>query len=100
MSGAQARRFRVRWRWCYPMIPWYRQVLSLVYGLGVMTIAVWAIDQGSSQWVILGTVIISMLTLMLIFGIEIDRISFGEYLEVDFTDTNGTGNTSGGDADE
>lgn len=76
------------------MIPWYRQLLSLIYGLGVMLIALWAIDQGQGgPYLILGTVGMSLLTLMLIFGIEIDTVTVGEYFEIDFS------NTSGNDGD-
>ena len=69
------------------MISWYRQVLSLVYGLGVMLIALWAIKQGQGPWVILGVVAMSCLTLLLIFGVEIDTIKVGDKLQIDFTDT-------------
>jgi len=69
------------------MIPWYRQVLSLVYGLGVMLIALWALQQGSGPYVILGVVGMSMLTLMLIFGVEIDEIRVLDKVQITFTDT-------------
>lgn len=69
------------------MIPWYRQLLSLIYGLGVMLIALWALEQGDAPWVILGVVGMSMLTLTLIFGIEIDSVQIGDYVTIEFTDT-------------
>lgn len=69
------------------MIPWYRQVLSLVYGIGVMLIALWALQQGSGPYVILGVVGMSMLTLMLIFGVEIDSITVLDKVNVEFTNT-------------
>lgn len=72
-------------RWSMQMIPWYRQVLSLVYGVGVMLIALWAIQQGSGPYVILGVVGMSMLTLMLIFGVEIDSITVLDKVNVEFT---------------
>lgn len=69
------------------MIPWYRQLLSLIYGLGVMLIALWAIDQGSASFVILGVVGMSLLTLMLIFGVEVNSVSVADYVEIDFSTT-------------
>jgi len=69
------------------MIPWYRQVISLVYGLGVIMIALWALEQGTGPYVILGVVGMSMLTLMLIFGVEIDEIRVLDKVKVTFTDT-------------
>ena len=69
------------------MIPWYRQVLSLVYGIGVMLIALWAIEQGQGPWMILGVVAMSCLTLLLIFGVEIDTVKVGDKVRIDFTDT-------------
>lgn len=70
------------------MIPWYRQVLSLVYGLGVMLIAVWALEQGQGgAGVILGVVAMSLITLLLIFGVEINSITFLDRIEIDFTNT-------------
>ena len=76
-----------RTRWSMKMIPWYRQVISLVYGLGVILIALWALDQGTGPYVILGVVAMSMLTLMLIFGIEIDEIRVLDKIQIDFTNT-------------
>jgi len=87
MSAIQTRRLRVRYRWTMEMIPWYRQVLSLVYGIGVMLIALWALEQGSGPWVILGVVGMSMLTLTLIFGVEIDSVQIGNRVLIEFTDT-------------
>lgn len=81
---------RYHWRDSFNpiMIPWWRQLLSLVFGLGVMLIALFAIKQGSGPVVILGTAGIAMTTLLLIFGIEIDDISIGgEYVVVNFSDT-------------
>lgn len=69
------------------MIPWYRQVLSLIYGLGVMLIALWALEQGQGPWVILGVVGMSCLTLMLIFGIEIDSVKVLDKVEIEFSNT-------------
>ena len=76
-----------RTRWSMKMIPWYRQVISLVYGLGVILIALWALEQGTGPYVILGVVAMSMLTLMLIFGIEIDEIRVLDKIQIDFTNT-------------
>ena len=76
-----------RTRWSMQMIPWYRQVISLVYGLGVIMIALWALEQGTGPYVILGVVAMSMLTLMLIFGIEIDEIRVLDKVQIDFTNT-------------
>ena len=76
-----------RTRWSMKMIPWYRQVISLVYGLGVILIALWALEQGGGPYVILGVVAMSMLTLMLIFGIEIDEIRVLDKVQIDFTNT-------------
>ena len=70
------------------MIPWYRQVLSLIYGLGVMLIALWAIDQGQGgPYLILGTVGMSLLTLMLIFGVEVNQVTVGDWFTIDFSTT-------------
>ena len=52
-----------------------------------MLIALWAIKQGQGPWVILGVVAMSCLTLLLIFGVEIDTIKVGDKLQIDFTDT-------------
>lgn len=79
------------------MMPWYRQVLSLIYGLGVMLIALWALEQGQGPYVILGVVAMSMLTLTLIFGVEIDHVRLLDKVEIEFTDTTGS---SDDDADE
>jgi hypothetical protein len=80
------------------MIPWWRQLLSLVFGLGVMLIALYAIREGSGPVVILGTAGLSMLTLLLIFGIEVDDISIaGDYVVINFSDTT---HEDGGEDDE
>jgi len=87
MSVYQSRFVRCEWRWL-SVIPWYRQVLSLVYGIGVMVIAVYAIDQGDSRILLVGTVFMSMLTLLLLFGVEIDQLEISrEGVSIDFTDT-------------
>lgn len=80
------------------MIPWYRQLISLIYGLGVIMIALWALEQGQGPYVILGVVGMSMLTLVLIFGVEISEISVGERFHIEFTDT--TNSDKSGDGDE
>jgi hypothetical protein len=83
------------------MIPWYRQVISLVYGIGVMLIAVWALEQGTGPYVILGIVGMSMLTLMLIFGVEIDHVEVSlDGFTVDFSDTDGSDTQTDGGDDE
>jgi hypothetical protein len=64
----------------------HRQVLSLVYGVAVTAIAVLALNQGSSPTVIVSVVGMSMLTLMLIFGVEIDTIRVLDKVEIQFTD--------------
>jgi len=79
--------YRTNWGTTVKMIPWYRQVISLVYGLGVITIALWALEQGQGKYVVLGVVGMSMLTLMLIFGVEIDQIQIGSVGRIDFTNT-------------
>lgn len=88
MSVARTRHCTVRYRWRLSMIPWYRQLLSLIYGLGVMLIALWAIDHGQGgPYLILGTVGMSLLTLMLIFGVEINSVTVGDWFEIDFSNT-------------
>lgn len=87
MSVTHFNRCRIQYEWCFPMIPWYRQVISLIYGLGVIMIALWALEQGQGPYVILGVVGMSMVTLLLIFGIEIDEISVGDRIHIDFTET-------------
>jgi hypothetical protein len=57
-----------------------------VYGLGVMAIAMWALRQGSGPTVVLGVVGMSMLTLLLIFGVEIDEIRVLDKVQITFTD--------------
>jgi hypothetical protein len=51
----------------------------------VTAIAVLALNQGSSPTVIVPVVGMSMLTLMLIFGVEIDRIRVLDKIEIEFT---------------
>jgi len=91
MSVAHTRFFSVEYRinpkWNMEMIPWHRQLISLIYGIGVIMIALWALEQGSGPYVVLGVVGMSMLTLMLIFGVEIDSITIGNVGEIEFTDT-------------
>lgn len=87
MSVTRTKHCTIHYRWCFPVIPWYRQLISLIYGLGVILIALWALEQGQSQVVILGVVAMSMLTLLLIFGVEIEAITLGDRLQIEFTDT-------------
>ena len=85
------------------MTTWYRQVLSLIYAILVTLIALWALDQGSGPWVILGVVGMSMLTIMLVFGVEIDHVRLLDKAEIQFSDTDGgkdkTNSKSPGDDD-
>ena len=69
------------------MIPWYRQVLALIFGLGVMLIALWGIDQGQGALLIGSVVGMAFLSLLLIFGIEVDSVRVGDKIEIDFTST-------------
>lgn len=96
MSAAQTLPCRLRYRtrelkWGLPMIPWYRQLLSLVYGLGIMMIGLYAIDQNSTAWLIGAVVFMSMGTLALVFGVEANhaRLTLGDTFEfeVGFTNT-------------
>jgi len=88
MSVARTRNCTVVYRWDFTMIPWYRQLLALVFGLGVMLIALWGIDQGSGP-VLIGSVAgMAFLSLLLIFGIEVDSITIGDKVQIDFTSTN------------
>jgi len=100
MSVARTRnlavKYRIKPKWNIDMIPWHRQVISLIYGLGVIMIALWALEQGSGPYVVLGVVGMSMLTLMLIFGVEIDSVQIGDFGRIEFTNTG----TDDGDADE
>jgi hypothetical protein len=68
------------------MIPWYRQLLGLVFGLGVMMIALWAITQGSGAYLIATVAGMAFLSLLLIFGIEVDSVEFGSF-KIDFSNT-------------
>ena len=97
MRVSEGKHYRVTWAWSFHMIPWYRQLISLVYGLGVILIALWALEQGAGgPTMILGVVGMSMLTLMLIFGVEIDQVQVSlDGFNVDFTDTD-DGETDGG----
>jgi len=76
---------RAHWRWHLTMKTWYQQLLTLVYGLGIMVIALWALEQGTGAYVILGVVGMSMLTLTLIFGVEVDSIRVLDKVEIEFT---------------
>lgn len=87
MSVARSRYCTVRYDWGVHMIPWYRQVISLVYGLGVILIALWALEQGQGPYVILGVVGMSMLTLTLIFGVEVESVQVGDKVRIKFTPT-------------
>ena len=71
-------------------IPWYRSVMATLFGVGVMAIALFAIEQGSGRMLIGSVVGMAFLTIMLIFGVEIDeiRIDFaGNEIVLDFTNT-------------
>ncbi|QAS68866.1 hypothetical protein HFTV1-gp33 [Haloferax tailed virus 1] len=74
MSVAHVHRFRIRYRWCFPVIPWYRQAIALIFGVGVMTIALWAIEQGTGPLLIGSVAGMAFLTILLIFGVEVDSI--------------------------
>lgn len=89
MSAVQFKRLRVRYRWCLgEMIPWYRQLLALVFGFGVILIALWAIQQGSGRLLITGVAGMAFVTLLLIFGVEVDQIKVGAIgLSIDFSNT-------------
>lgn len=91
MSVAQISHFRVSYQinqgFTMRMIPWHRQVISVIYGIGVIMIALWALEQGNGPYVVLGVVGMSMLTLMLIFGVEIESVTIGNVGEIQFTDT-------------
>jgi len=91
MSAVKLPRLRVQYRihrrFTVKMIPWHRQLISLIYGLGVIMIALWALEQGSGPYVVLGVVGMSMLTLMMIFGVEIESVTIGNVGEIQFTDT-------------
>lgn len=79
--------YRFNPRWDVTMIPWHRQLISLIYGLGVIMIALWALEQGQGPYVILGVVGMSMLTLMLIFGVEVERVKIGNVGIIEFSDS-------------
>lgn len=87
MSVARTSFCTVQYRWSLDMIPWYRQIISLVYGLGVILIALWALEQGSAPVVILGVVGMSLMTLLLIFGVEVDSVRILDKIHIDFTQT-------------
>jgi len=82
------------------MIPWHRQVISLIYGIGVIMIALWALEQGQGRFVVLGVVGMSMLTLMLIFGVEISEVRIGNVGRIEFTDTGRERRDKGDDASD
>ena len=95
MSVARTRfasvKYRINPRFSMNMIPWHRQVISLIYGLGVIMIALWALEQGQGPYVVLGVVGMSCLTLMLIFGVEVEAVRIGNIGEIEFTDTSDSG---------
>lgn len=70
------------------MIPWYRQLLALVFGGGVMLIALWAIEQGSGPVMIGAVAIMAFVSLLLMFGVEIDQVQIEPIgLTIDFSNT-------------
>lgn len=69
------------------VIPWYRQLLALVFGLGVMLIGLWAIQQGSGALLIASVAGMAFMSLLLIFGIEVDSIQIGDKVEIQFSNT-------------
>lgn len=85
MSYHYNRYIRVKWG-RITVIPWYRQLLALIFGMGVMAIALLAIVEGSSMWVIGGVAGMAFLTLLLIFGVEVDYLEIGR-LHIEFTGT-------------
>jgi len=87
MSVVQTRHCRDRWRWFSGMIPWYRQLLALVFGLGVLLIALWGIDQGNGAILIISVAGMGFMSLLLIFGIEVDSIEIGDKVKIEFSST-------------
>lgn len=87
MSVAKTRYCRVHWRWLTGMIPWYRQLLALVFGLGVLLISLWGIDQGNGTILIVSVAGMGFMSLLLIFGIEVDTIEIGEKVQIEFSST-------------
>jgi len=87
MSVARTRicsvKYRINPKWQMDMIPWHRQLISLIYGIGVIMIALWALEQGQGPYVVLGVVGMSMLT----FGVEISEVHIGNVGYIEFTDT-------------
>jgi len=86
------------------MIPWYRQLLALVFGLGVLLISLWGIDQGNGTILIVSVAGMGFMSLLLIFGIEVDTIEIGEKVQIEFSSTtvdkhrvDRTDDTEGGD---
>lgn len=69
------------------MIPWYRQLLALVFGLGVLLISLWGIDQGNGTILIVSVAGMGFMSLLLIFGIEVDTIEIGEKVQIEFSST-------------
>lgn len=95
MSVAHVHRFRIRYRWCFPVIPWYRQAIALIFGVGVMTIALWAIEQGTGPFLIGGVAGMAFVTLLLIFGVEVDSIEVDTSgFAVEFSNTTVTKSTT------
>jgi len=93
MSVIQKGPVLCEWR-ALTVIPWYRQTLALVFGIGVMIVALYGIPQGESGFVIASIVGMSLLTILLIFGVEVNHIKIGDKIQIDFT------NTSRNDYDE
>jgi len=56
------------------MIPWYRQVLSLILSFGIILITLFGIDQSNGMYLIGAAMAMSFLSLLLIFGVEIEEI--------------------------
>jgi len=79
--------YNIDQKWHMRMIPWHRQLISLIYGIGIIMIALWALEQGQGPYVIRGVAGMSMLTLKLIFGVEISEVHIGKVGRIEFTDT-------------
>jgi len=86
MSVARSPFVRIQWS-VLTVIPWYRQLLALVFGIGVMIISVYSIQQGSGAALITTVAGMAFMTLLLIFGIEVDQIEIGDKVVIDFSDT-------------
>lgn len=63
------------------MTTWKRTAILVVYGFLVTMISLWGLEQSNTPATIVVIVVSSFLTIMLVYGVEIDKVDFeiGEF---------------------